>query len=189
MSPTYIVSGFWRSGTSMMMHALKAGGMAVVGEADPLRMNERYAKPDGYRPNPNGFYQFTGDPADVRQHAGRAVKLPWHQAETIPPGDYRVAFMLRDPAEIRESWRIMLGDRVDAIDAGDWGRDFRNYHGAVRRVKEAMERAGASVHCLHYAEVVSNPVGAFGELSSLGWPVDVASAAAAVDPNLYRARV
>lgn len=189
----YIVSGFWRSGTSMMMHALAAGGMSVVGESDPWGMNIRFAKPDGYKPNPNGFYQFVGDhknKAFPDEYAGKVVKLPWHQAESIPPGDYRVIFMRRDPAEIRKSWELFIGtDRMEVIELGEWGQDFLDYDNTVTRVTGKIKQAGGLVTSVDHNSVINNPQSVFQLLTEQGWLIPhVAAAAAAIDVNLYRAR-
>ena len=66
-----VVTGLPRSGTSMMMKMLEAGGIA------PLCDGERTADSD----NPNGYYEFEPvkktreDSAWLQDAAGRAVKM------------------------------------------------------------------------------------------------------------------
>lgn len=162
--------------------------MRVIGESDPWGMNTRFAKQDGYKPNPNGFYQFTGDHKAKdfpTRYDGCAVKLPWHQAEQIPRGEYSVVFMLRDPREIRKSWELWLGEKADLAYGGEWGQDCLDYDATVRRVIGAIEKAGGSVQTLRYTAVLDNPQAA---IESLGWPVNKEMASAVIDPALYRAR-
>ena len=69
--PITIVSGLPRSGTSMMMSMLQAGGM------DLLTDNERKADID----NPRGYFEFERvkkvkeDPSWLKDTGGRAVKM------------------------------------------------------------------------------------------------------------------
>ena len=56
----YVVSGFKRTGTSMMMHALIAGGLDGVYSEQRQHITDKI--PEGeYNPNPNGFYEYVGD--------------------------------------------------------------------------------------------------------------------------------
>ncbi len=51
----YLVSGDMRTGTSMMMQALEAGGLEAVYNENRDRMNQQYGDKD-YQPNGGGFY-------------------------------------------------------------------------------------------------------------------------------------
>ncbi|HOQ91324.1 MAG TPA: hypothetical protein PLX03_14365, partial [Candidatus Hydrogenedentes bacterium] len=100
-----VVSGLPRSGTSMAMAMLAAGGLPVLD--------------DGSRPadphNPGGYYEYApvrasrSDTSWVARAPGKAVKvvaalLPW-----LPPDRrYRVIFMVRDVLETAVSQRRML---------------------------------------------------------------------------------
>src|SRR5512147_2016070 len=101
-----IVSGLPRSGTSMMMKLLEAGGLP------PLTDNLRTADED----NPKGYYEFErvkqlpkGDVAWLPEAQGKVVKviaalLPYLPAEYT----YRVVFMQRAMPEVLASQRQML---------------------------------------------------------------------------------
>ena len=100
-----IVSGLPRSGTSMMMKALEAGGIPVL--TDGIR------KPD--RDNPKGYYEFEpvkttkDDPSWVQEAGGKAVKMVYRLLYDLPEGyRYRVVFMQRDMDEILKSQKAML---------------------------------------------------------------------------------
>jgi len=105
--PTFvtIVSGLPRSGTSMMMKMLEAGGMQVLTD------NIRKADAD----NPGGYYEFEKvkqtkqDPSWLDDAEGKAVKMVSRLLYDLPPGrSYRVIFMQRQMEEILASQRRML---------------------------------------------------------------------------------
>ena len=101
-----VVSGLPRSGTSMMMKMLEAGGMA------PVTDGVRAADED----NPQGYFEFEAvkrlgkdEPGWLNQVGGRAVKIISRLLCELPPGhSYRVLFMHRDLDEVLSSQRQML---------------------------------------------------------------------------------
>jgi len=112
-----IVSGLPRSGTSMMMRMLEAGGIPAL--TDELRT------PD--EDNPNGYYEFEdvksveNDNTWVDRAPGHSVKMVYSLLEHLPTShDYRVVFMRRDVDEILLSQKTMLqrnGIETDIPDA------------------------------------------------------------------------
>ncbi len=113
--PVIIVSGLPRSGTSMMMKMLEAGGLQVY--VDNLRT------PDV--DNPEGYYEYErvkqldkGDTAWVMDARGQVVKVISALLEHLPPGnEYRVLFMQRSLDEVLASQQKMLQRREEAGDA------------------------------------------------------------------------
>jgi hypothetical protein len=100
-----IVSGLPRSGTSMMMKMLEAGGL------EPLTDNIRAADED----NPRGYFEFERvkqiehDKEWLEDARGRAVKLISALLKHLPPThNYKVIFMRRAMPEILASQRQML---------------------------------------------------------------------------------
>src|SRR5512143_824098 len=92
-----IVSGLPRSGTSMMMTMLTAGGL------EPLTDNIRVADED----NPKGYFEFERvkqiehDKAWLEDAQGRVVKLISALLKHLPPSySYKVIFMRRAMPEI-----------------------------------------------------------------------------------------
>ena len=103
-----IVSGLPRSGTSLMMQMLVAGGMA------PLSDGERKADPD----NPHGYLewerikQLPSDPACIAEAEGKVVKVISRLLLSLPAGhEYRIIFMQRPMAEVLASQDEMLRRR------------------------------------------------------------------------------
>ena len=100
-----IVSGLPRSGTSMMMKMLEAGGMA------PMTDNLRAADED----NPRGYYEFErvkrleSDQDWLEQARGKAVKVVSALLRHLPQDyPYKVVFMRRDIREVLASQQQML---------------------------------------------------------------------------------
>jgi len=103
--PVIIVSGLPRSGTSMMMQMLEAGGTEIV--TDGIR----HADND----NPKGYYEFE-KVKKMRESiqwldgcTGKAVKMVSPLLPQLPDGRrYRVIFMKRDLREVLSSQNVML---------------------------------------------------------------------------------
>src|SRR5579859_1904020 len=103
-----IVSGLPRSGTSLMMQMLVAGGMS------PLSDGERQADPD----NPRGYLewerikQLPNDPGLIAEAEDKVVKVISRLLLSLPPGhEYRIIFMQRPMPEILASQDEMLRRR------------------------------------------------------------------------------
>jgi hypothetical protein len=112
-----IVSGLPRSGTSMMMKVLEAGGLEVFTD------NLRTADED----NPKGYYELEDVKAlkdgksDWMQDApGKAVKVISSLLEYLPSNyKYKIVFMRREIAEILASQKQMLIRRGESSDGDD----------------------------------------------------------------------
>jgi hypothetical protein len=91
----YIVSGLPRSGTSMMMKMLEAGGLPVLVDADNPSTDV----------NPGGAYAYEKTkcpPYDwMGESEGKAVKVTAHFIQLLPPEyRYKIIYMERLPAEV-----------------------------------------------------------------------------------------
>src|SRR4026209_2745330 len=93
--PIVVVSGLPRSGTSMMMQMLQAGGLEIL--TDAVRT------PDGS--NPKGYFEFEAvkdldkgqAPAWLAGARGKAVKIVSSLVRWLPESnDYQVIFMQRN---------------------------------------------------------------------------------------------
>lgn len=180
----WLVSGFMRSGTSMMMSCLEAGGMSVVKSAEREQFGAAHSD-EHYKVNAGGLYE--PNPAEMnqpgwpKQHDGTALKVvvPWLRALSVH--DYRVVFLLREFEEIRQSYEGAFGQKLKR-------------EGIERQVTEGLaqlhnRRDVRTVTTLNYADVIANPLAAFNKLRSAGWPIDVEAAASLVNPELYRFRL
>lgn len=177
----YIVSGFMRTGTSMMMRALEAGGLeAVYSKRRDQEMNARWGDAD-YLPN-DSYYEL--DSADYlrgdleQRYDGKLVKCLWGGVIRLPPGEYRVIFMRRPAEEIRTSLLAFFGSDSAATQFPDLDRAMDSIIAVLRD-----RRSFRSVDVLHYKDVLKDPRAAF---ASLDWPIDVEKAAAI--PTMDKAR-
>jgi hypothetical protein len=180
-----VVSGLPRSGTSLMMQLLHAGGIAAL--TDHVRAPD----PD----NPRGYYEFervkkvkddTGWLPDAR---GKVVKMVSQLLLDLPPTEqYRVVFMDRDLDEVLDSQEKMLrrlGRPVAPREAIT--RAFTLHLNRVHRW--LTEQPTFAVLRVRFADVVARPeVEAARVNEFLGNRLDVAAACGAIDPSLYRNR-
>ena len=112
-----IVSGLPRSGTSMMMKILEAGGLEVF--TDNLRL------PD--EDNPKGYYELeqvkalkNGDDSWIKDAPGKVVKVISSLLEYLPLSyKYKIIFMRRAIPEILASQKQMLIRRGENSDGDD----------------------------------------------------------------------
>ena len=182
-----VVSGLPRSGTSMLMQMLSAGGMPIL--TDEIRG----ADPD----NPNGYLEFEPvkklkDSADWLAGAeGRAVKIVHVHLAHLPPGhDYRVILIRRDMAEVLASQRIMLdrqGKSGAALDDTALGKIFA---GQLAKAEAWLAaQPNIEVCALGHGDVLADPAAAAAKIAAFaGETLEVAAMAGIVDPALYRQR-
>jgi hypothetical protein len=182
-----IVSGLPRSGTSLMMQMLVAGGMT------PLADGERAADAD----NPRGYLEWERiktlphDPACIAEAEGKVVKVISKLLLALPAGrDYRVVFMERPMNEILASQAKMLERHgVPASPAADkaMAAAFERH---LHEVFAWMEKT-ADVNSLRlaYHSVLTQPAAAAHQLKEfLSVDLNVPPMTQAVDASLYRNR-
>jgi hypothetical protein len=184
-----VVSGAPRSGTSLMMRMLEAGGIPALTDAQ--------RPPDAH--NPHGYFEYSpvkrlalGDAASwIEAARGQAVKIIYRLLTHLPPHmSYRIVFMERDLEEVFASQRDMLRAQGDAAASQEAARLIPAFAAELRVVRDWLARQpGMSVLAVPYAEVVRAPLTWSHEVSQfLGPGLDEAAMAAAVDPSLYRHR-
>ncbi|HVU23899.1 MAG TPA: alkaline phosphatase family protein [Opitutus sp.] len=183
-----VVTGLPRSGTSMMMQMLAAGGLP------PLHDGRRAADAD----NPRGYFEFAparnlrADQSWLPQASGRALKLVAQLLPALPPAtreSYRLVWMERDLDEVLASQAVML-NRLNAAGAALDRRKLRTVFARQLRLIEAeVARRGWPVLKVNYHRCLGQPAAVAAELASfLGLPLDCVAMAAAVDPALHRQR-
>lgn len=183
-----VVSGLPRSGTSMMMKALAAGGIPVLTD------HERAADES----NPNGYFEFErvkqlrqGDSDWLAGAQGKAVKIISALLEHLPPDyHYKVIFMRRNMEEILASQRQMLlrkGENPDTASDEQMAALFQDH---LNRVENFLARhPQIETLQINYNELVHEPEPHFEQIRRfLGLPVDIRRMLPVVDPALYRER-
>ena len=191
--PIVVVSGLPRSGTSMMMRMLEAGGVPIV--ADGVRTADVS--------NPRGYFELEavkeldkpGRPLPWLPAArGRAVKIISFLLTWLPEDyDYRVIFMDRDLDEVLASQHQMLERRGEApADAARQAADMRaTYESHLTQVRRFLGvRPCFSTLEVSYRDAVADPSGTAARVAAfLGRRLDTAAMARAVEASLYRNRV
>ena len=184
-----IVSGLPRSGTSMMMKMLEAGGLHVF--VDNLRTPD----PD----NPEGYYEFErvkqldkGDTAWVGQAQGQVVKVISALLEHLPP-DYRyqVIFMNRNISEVLASQKKMLqrrGEAADKISDEEMANLFAKH--VAKTTAWLQQQPNFQALFVDYNQLLADPEPQTHAVNQfLGGILDEARMVSAVNPDLYRNRV
>jgi LPS sulfotransferase NodH len=184
-SEIIVVSGLPRSGTSLMMQMLAAGGIEVVTDAI------READCD----NPRGYLEFERvkklkqDSSWLPEARDKALKMVSQLLYDLPPGErYRVIFMERDLDEVLASQEKML-ERLGRPAAP---RD--RMKAAFRTHLEQLDlwlakQPHIGVLRVSYNELLGEPIAHAQRVCEfLERIMDVDAMAAAVDPSLYRNR-
>lgn len=188
--PIVVVSGLPRSGTSMMMRMLEAGGVMPV--QDGVR-----AADDS---NPKGYFEFEpvkgldkdGDLSWLPAARGKAVKVISFLLTWLPEThNYAVIFMHRHADEIIASQQAMLTAREEAVAEGDAARSRELFRDHLAQVERFMaSRACFRVLPVQYHEVMAAPEAAAAQVAAfLGQPLDTAAMARSVEGQLYRHRI
>jgi hypothetical protein len=178
-----VVSGLPRSGTSLMMQMIHAGGVPAL--TDHIRAADT--------DNPRGYYEFErvkkvkDDCAWLPDARGRVVKMVSQLLYDLPGTErYRIVFMERDLDEVldsQEKMLIRLGRPVAprAEIARAFGMHLNRLH------RWLAEQPNFTVLRIRYADVVAHPQEQAARVSAfLGSRLDVATACTVVDPSLYR---
>lgn len=183
-----VVSGIPRSGTSLMMQMLAAGGMAVL--------------TDGQRTpdlnNPRGYYELelvkslARHPDVISQADGKVVKVISPLLTSLPSGrEYRIIFMQRPLAEIVASQDRMLerlGKQVPAAPKESVISAFERHLTQVRNWISAQP--GVSALYVDYAALIADAHREASRISAfLAADLDIAMMAGKVEQSLYRERV
>lgn len=186
--PVVIVSGLPRSGTSMMMKMLEAGGLL------PLTDGLRTADVD----NPKGYYEYERvkdlekekDKSYIRDGRGKALKVISFLLKDLPDdNDYKIIFMRRDLNEVLASQNKMLVHRGEENQTEDIKMaDIYMSHIASVRIM-SRKKPNWQMLEIRYDETVKDPRSAARKLKEfLGDKVDENKMVEAVDAELYRNR-
>ncbi|MCK5185623.1 MAG: sulfotransferase family protein [Deltaproteobacteria bacterium] len=182
-----IVSGLPRSGTSMMMQAIEAGGIPAL--TDNIRKKDE--------DNPKGYYEFElakktkDDPSWVPGARGKVVKMVYALLYDLP-GEYEycVIFMRRNINEVLASQKIMLqrsGKQGASISDEKLAELFK---AQLEKFDHWIKtRKNFSILPVDYKDMITSPKVQCERINKfLGGVLDIDASVAAVDPSLYRNR-
>ena len=183
-----IVSGLPRSGTSLMMQMLDAGGLPVLSDG------ERKADAD----NPKGYLewerikQLPKDPGVIAEAEGKVVKVISQLILSLPMGhQYRIVFMQRPLPEVVKSQDEMLrrrGNEEPNTDTSAIEEAFQRH--LIEVNKWLAGQANMQVSRVHYHRVLRAPRAVAEEVAVfLQFPLDIEAMVRQVDGSLYRNRM
>lgn len=183
-----IVSGLPRSGTSMMMQMINAGGIPSL--VDNIR------KPD--EDNPKGYYEFEPvkqtkkDASWLDEAPGKVVKMV-HMLLLDLPTDrrYRVVFTRRNIKEVVASQNVMLRRHGKGTDDLPEEKIIAMFEAQLAKVDHYLRQHTCfEVLPVRYNDVLNDPGPTVEALNAfLGGDLDTRAMMAVVDPNLYRNRM
>ena len=187
--PIVTVSGLPRSGTSMLMKMLEAGGMEIV--SDGLRTADI--------DNPKGYYELEKvkgldknmDKSWLREFRGQAIKIIAYFLRYLPDNNiYKVIFIDRNIEEIMASQNKMLVNRDKPIDEVNEKRMIQNFESHLWKIKNVvLKKPWFEVLYINHRDILSDPkVEAQKIYRFLGGKLNEARMAAIVDTRLYRNR-
>lgn len=182
-----IVSGMPRSGTSMMMQMLQAGGLDIL--TDNIRSKDEN--------NPKGYLEYqkvkslASDNSWIHEGQNKVIKVIAQLLQHLPASyQYKVIFMERDMEEIIKSQQIMLGKKSEVdkkIYPTVLADTFRKQLGKTRSWIKTHPQF--EVMYVYYTDVINNPTEVAENLSVfLDADLNVSKMAEAVDSSLYRNR-
>jgi len=184
-----IVSGLPRSGTSMMMQMLDAGGVT------PLTDGNRQADDS----NPRGYFehdkatQLASDSSWIGEAKGKVVKIVAQLLPQLPteidgdPAHYRIVFMARSLEEVVASQRTMLERQGRKGAALEKERLAEVFGGQLKKVQTTIAERRIPCLTVRHADAIHDPQSVAGNLNGFfGGSLDEQAMAAAVDPSLYR---
>ncbi len=184
-TPLVVVSGLPRSGTSMMMQMLAAGGLTVL--SDGLRVADQ--------DNPRGYYELEAvkrtrrDSSWMDGSEGKAVKVVHALLSDLPRDrPYRVIMMRRKTETVVKSQTAML-ERLGTEGANlPPDKLARAYENQLNQARDYMDRQS----CFEFIEVWYGAILAYPRSQIeridgfLSGELNVEAMVSVVDPSLRR---
>lgn len=181
-----VVSGLPRSGTSLVMQMLQAGGHPILCD------EHRPADAD----NPRGYLEYAKvrtlerDATWLAEAEGRAVKVVSPLLSRLPTGfDYRVLFVRRDLHEVLRSQEQMLQRRNQPA-GPDSATMITHFGRHLKSIDEWLaNRPDMQVLNCQHASLISDPLAVAHRIAEfLERELDVIRMIRVVEPALHRQR-
>jgi tetratricopeptide (TPR) repeat protein len=182
-----IVSGLPRSGTSLMMQMLRAGGI------EPLTDAQRAADED----NPEGYWEWEAikklpkNPRLIEQAEGKAVKVVSALLPSLPGKHrYTIIYMVRPTAQVVDSqWAMLARKGMQPRAEKQHLIEVQEHHS--RQIREVLKKSDrVSLLEISYPDLVADPAPTIEKLAALlpGRFQPGPDVAACVRPQLFRNR-
>lgn len=179
-----IVSGLPRSGTSLMMQMLSAGGQ------EPLIDEKRKAD----KHNPKGYFEYEKvkslhrDNSWLHQAENKVMKVVSPLLKHLDPQyRYKIIFMKRDLNEIVTSQQIMLGKDTKTYPTALYNAYQRELANTARWVNN---NPGVEIKYIDYKKLIFNPHTTVKEIVTfLNKDLSTKEMLRCIDKKLYRNRI
>ena len=187
-SSVVVVSGLPRSGTSMMMQMIEAGGVPILSDTKRSADND----------NPRGYYEYEPvkstrkDTSWVACAVGKAVKVVHLLLMDLPAAhQYKVVFMRRPLEEVITSQIKMLrrqGQDGASLPPEQLAKAFGRQLDKI--ANWLADQSNFDVLYVEHRQVLAGPQAQAARIDHfLNGTLDAAAMAAVVDPSLYRQRL
>ena len=188
VKPIIVVSGLPRTGTSMMMKMLEAGGIEVI--TDSVRKADR--------DNPKGYYELERvktikhDAGWLDGAEGKAFKMVTKLLPYLPAKhQYQIILMERSLPEVLASQKKMLARLNKPMPKADDATMVRYYRNHIEKIKTWLSsKRNIDYISIVYNKIIDNPKGSIDELCEFlqanahcGKMLDV------IDEKLYRNKI
>jgi len=182
----YIVSGLERSGTSMLMQILHAGGLPMAYDHESRPADED---------NPKGYFELEGGKVisklmegefPLDRHKGTFIKITAYGLKFLPPGKYKVIYSQRNIEEILDSMEKMA--RIKDEERDETRKVFTKLNNMI--IQQIDARDDIDVLHVNYNEIVSDPENNIRKIHRFleEENIDLDAMISAVDEKLYRKR-
>jgi len=182
----YIVSGLERSGTSMIMQILYAGGVPIAFDSGSRPPDEN---------NPKGYFELEGGKVinrlmegtfPLEKYLGKFIKITSFGMRFLPEGNYKVIYTQRNIEEVLDSMEKMTKKEEDSRN------EIRESFLKLDRLVKETLRNRKDIDCLfvNYNQILKNPEKNIKQIRDFikELDVDLDKMAECVDQTLYRNR-
>ena len=179
----YLVSGLHRTGTSALMRAVaEASTLTAHVDADVEALIRSREIDPTYNPNPAGYFS----------HATMFSPIADWIADTPDGSVMKAAPEAFLQGTGSDPLMVILTDRpaeqIEASFAAAFGMDVPDHRYSARAEAQAILQQATNVvlTIVNFADLIETPDQVFVDLAAKGWPIDPTTAAATIDPTLYR---
>lgn len=181
----YVVSGLERSGTSMLMQILSAGGVPTA--FDDLR------QADGN--NPKGYFELEGGKIinklmdgtlPLNRYKGKFIKITSYGLKYLPTGKYKIIYSERDIEEILDSMEKMAD--IKDVEREKTKESFIKLNNLIKNI--IINRDDIDVLLVNYNNIISNPYDNIKKIYDFlnNSQLNLNNMVNAIDSKLYRQR-
>jgi len=182
----YIASGIERSGTSLLMQILQAGGVPMAFDTDSRPPDDN---------NPRGYFELEGGKIISRlmngtfplaDHRGLFIKITAFGLKYLPPGKYRIIYTERNIEEVLDSMEKMA--KLQDMNREETRDNFIKLNEMIKGL--INKRDDIEVLFVSYNQIVADPKTQIEKICDFldSKEIDNAAMVAAVDEKLYRKR-